>query len=272
MVALLGLTLNSCKKEFVKPDVKQTTSSADANSTLLQVDEIFNLTMDIAGGLAQSGMFKTNAIASCADITIDSSSSPYHATINFGSGCLADNGKYYSGVLQMDYTDLKDLRNPGSVLHISFTDFVLDNTELDGSFNLDNNGLNMSGNLVFDISMNVSIHNQVDNETSTLNGNVAYEFIAGQGTESDEDDFLALTGQITGTTPSSSSIDLTILSPVISSRAVGCDEFYIQGEVKLEESGQSDKFIDYGNGDCDDQAVQTVDGISTPITLDGGFQ
>lgn len=271
MVALLGLTLNSCKKELVKPEVKQT-SSADANNTLLQVDEIFNLTMDIAGGLAKSGMFKTNAIASCADITIDSSSSPHHATINFGSGCLADNGKYYSGVLQMDYTDLKDLRAPGSILHISFSNFVLDDTELDGSFNLDNNGANTSGNMVFDISMNISINDLVDNENSVLNGNMAYEFIAGQGTETDEDDYLSLTGQLSGTTPSSSSINLTILSPVISSRAVGCDEFYIQGEVKLEESGQSDKFIDYGNGTCDDQAIQTVDGTSTQITLDGGFQ
>lgn len=270
---MLGLTMNSCKKDAIDTQTKDNTVVMDADAALKKFDGMYGESLKLISVLLNNGAsFKTGGIAGCADVTVDTSSLPYHATFNFGSGCMDDEGHTRSGIVMLEFNQIDDMRTPGAYVNLTFNNFSLDNMKHNGTFAFNNNGLNTSNNLNFDYNFNLQMEDLNNGDNGTLTGSTQYEFIAGQGTETDDDDVLALTGQIQGTVSAGTTMTLTVLQPVIKNRGDVCNGNYIQGEVKIEQTGQSDKFIDYGSGTCDDQATQTVDGVSTQITLDGGFQ
>lgn len=273
MVAFLALSLNSCKKEVIET-TKDKETVMDANVALQRFDKTYEESMNLVFVLLNDGnSFKQSSVASCADVTIDTSSLPYHATFNFGAGCTDDDGNFRSGVVELEFNQMENMREPGAHVTATFTDFVLNDVKNNGSFVFNNDGYNGNSNLQFAFSFNLQLEDLTNSETATMDGVTSYEFIAGQDTQTDEDDYLALTGSLNGTVASSSTtMTLTVLQPVIKHRGQGCSRNYIQGVVKIEQNGQTDKFIDYGTGTCDELATETVGTTVTTITLDGGFQ
>jgi hypothetical protein len=49
--------------------------------------------------------------------------------------------------------------------------------------------------------------------------------------------------------------------------ALGCRRHFTQGVLEHSPSGKATRYINYGNGACDDQAVVTINGTSYTITL-----
>jgi hypothetical protein len=49
--------------------------------------------------------------------------------------------------------------------------------------------------------------------------------------------------------------------------AIGCRRHFTQGSLVHVPSGKAARYIYFGNGACDDQAVVTINGTSYTITL-----
>ena len=75
----------------------------------------------------------------CAIVSIDSSSSPKVATLDFGTGCTDAQGRTYSGVIQITYTD-PDMGHSGNHISAVFNHFNFDSISFDGTFDYYNNG------------------------------------------------------------------------------------------------------------------------------------
>ena len=44
-------------------------------------------------------------------------------------------------------------------------------------------------------------------------------------------------------------------------------KYFVEGITLNQTTGESDRYLDYGDGTCDNLAVETVDGVSQTITL-----
>jgi hypothetical protein len=78
------------------------------------------------------------------------------------------------------------------------------------------------------------------------------------------DDKFRITGSSYGTNASTKPYKLSIIDPLIVS--FGC--LYIQkGSVKIERTGKKDALIEYGNGDCDENAKLTIGNWSIDFLL-----
>jgi hypothetical protein len=271
---LMAVSLNSCKKEVpVEPKKNTTTVSQGVNVAM--VNSVYNETMLIVEALYnKNSTFKDNdvadVLASCAVITYDSSSFPYRATLDFGLSCEGQDGKMRSGVITVEYNTQK-LKNAGTFIHATLTNFTINNRQYNGTINITNNGVNGSGNLEYAIDINATFQNTSNGDEISTTSSCTYEFTGGKDTPTKDDDVFTVNGTIAGTDAGGTSFTTDILTPLQMSRRDGCSLYYIAGEVRIQSAGNPDKYIDYGNGDCDDLATETVNGNSQTIQISSAF-
>lgn len=271
---LMAVSLNSCKKE-VPVEPKKTTTTVSQGVNVAMVNGVYTETMLIVEALYSKNLtFKDNdvldVLASCATITYDSSSFPYQATLNFGAACEGEDGKVRSGVITVEYNSQK-LKNAGTFIHATLTNFAIDNRKYNGTINITNNGVNGSGNMEYAIELNAVFNNTTNGDEISSQSNCTYEFTSGKETSTKDDDIFTVNGTIAGTDAGGTSFTTDILTPLQMSRRDGCSLYYIAGEVRIVSAGNPDKYIDYGNGDCDDLATETINGNSQTIQISSAF-
>ncbi len=89
----------------------------------------------------------------CGTVTKDSNG---NMTIDYGSGCVGDDGHSYSGVITLTRST-DQLNAPGSFLEFSFNNVLIDTTLFNGVIRLDGFGLNSNGNLHGRVSSTLSV-------------------------------------------------------------------------------------------------------------------
>ena len=136
-----------------------------------------------------------------------------------------------------------------------------------GTKTIHNDGLNGAGNPSFTINVQGQIILANNAGVIVWTSTRTREWIAGVSTPSRDDDQYSITGSANGTDASGNEFTATIVDALIRNLAPGCRRHFVKGSVLLQRSGKPDKSIDFGNGDCDDQAVVTVNGTSHIITL-----
>ncbi len=281
ILTLLGSTLlsmNSCKKEPITPVKSQqgTTTNMVAGNTLKVADQTFNESMTIIEALNSGSLiYKTDqadAILTCATVTNDTVSMPHVYRLDFGTGCVGGDGSVRSGVINIQYNS-KKLAAIGSYANITFVNYAVDSNLYNGTLDLVNNGLNGNSNLTFSLNTNVDYTNVNTGDEVTTTIAMDIEWTAGFGTSTHDDDLLSMTGNINGfVTGSSSTVNINIIDPLIKSRATSCGEYFIQGQIRIVEASKPDTYLDYGNGECDDKGIETINGVSQTIQLEGYFK
>lgn len=271
---LLAMSLNSCKKETpITP--QNTKGSANQSANVLMVNNVYTETMAIVEALYSKNLtFKDNnaaeVFAGCATITYDSSSFPYVATLDFGTSCVGGDGKVRSGVITVSYNTQK-LKNSGTFIHATLTDFAIDDKKYNGTINITNNGLNGNSKIEYAIAINMVCNNTSNGDEISAQSNCSYEWSTGDATPTKDDDTYTVNGTMSGTDKWGNNISTDILTPLVMARRDGCSLYYIAGEVRIQQSGSPDKYIDYGNGDCDDLAIETINGDSQTIQISSAF-
>lgn len=273
-LALAALTLNSCKKEV--PEVNNTLKTHEAKvaafavaaekqqvaNTFILKFGLTKLPQYIAGiskymknadGIIEGGM-------ACATVTIDSSSSPRIATLDFGSGCTDSDGRNFSGSIVIRYTDT-DMSIPGNAMNATFNSFTMDSLSLDGTFDLNCDSRNGAGNLFMTANINMTTNFVHDNFRITGSTTASVEVVPARNTI-----FLQISGS--GTDHNGIDFTQTTTTRIEQSQLDNCTDHFVKGVLLIQSPSLPDEEIDYGNGDCDDLAVRTVNGISTQFTLE----
>jgi hypothetical protein len=266
LIVFLGGTLlfSSCEKE------NSTISNADLD---LAEDEalteaIFNDIMesaDIAIYYADGLSLKSTIIVdSCPYLVVtDSTENIRVITIDYGDGCEGFYGNTRAGmikiVLEGRYMEAYSVRT------ISLIDYYINGIHVEGTKTVTNNGLNENQNLSFSVEL-------TGGKISTPGGIVitrefSHTRVWVQGSATPRiiwDDVYFISGSASGTTYKGETYSRTITNPL--EWAASC-RFLKSGTILIEVEGKLPISIDYGNGECDAEAMVTRDGNTRTIIL-----
>jgi hypothetical protein len=265
VVLIATLFLSSCKKEDAD------TTDLTPASNMAMADESYNDVNNIADEAATTGSvsYKTDdensLLAGCATVTRDTVSTPRVTTIDFGNGCLGADGKTRKGRIIVTHSG--PYRNPGTTITVTFDNYFVNDNQVTGTKTIHNDGLNNAGHTSFSVSVNGQILLANGAGTISWTSERTREWIAGESTPNRDDDQYSITGSATGTAANGDQFSATINQPLIRNLAPGCRRHFVSGVATMERTNRPTRVIDFGNGNCDDQATVTVNGVTHTITL-----
>ncbi|MES2621838.1 MAG: hypothetical protein V4615_13395 [Bacteroidota bacterium] len=252
------LALNSCQKE--KLTVK--------NNSAFQNEEAKKVAQELAKLVwtsnSSSFVFK-NGSFDCVTMTVDSISDPKTTTFDYGTGCSDEDGIVRKGIITLAYNN-EDIQIAGTVVTYSFTGFFINNDEVKGTMTLENTGLSGNGFPRLRYFVDVQDHSLVNGVTQ-FDSEQFFEWIEGGNTWMNDDDVFSISGFFNFSTATGRQSLVTITDPLTKINSPECEHF-VKGVTQIQSTDESDRFIDYGDGTCDNLAIQTIDGYSQTIELE----
>lgn len=278
LTALLSVVFYSCTKD-----------NEIENKIITAEDAKVNAKLDVAGsdissiveeqtmkesedGISSKATQQTTFAPNCATIsrvpsygTVITPGTTITKTVDFGTtGCPLPNGNILKGKIIITF-----VYQPNATSHTI-------NYQFDNFYH---NNIKIVGNKTFTISWGTSAANPETHAIVVMNmdftatfpsGNVFHrtgsrttEIIAGQTTPEYTDNVYSVTGQwTTNSTTSGWSMTSTITSPLIVK--LNCPNI-VKGIIQFQGYGTST--LDFGNGDCDNTAIFTHNGVQYTIIL-----
>ncbi len=260
--ATTAILLNGCKRENLDDNMNAAEDNALAEVTFNDVKSIADEAA--AGGLSS---YKTEAsdgiMSNCASITHDTISEPHVLIIDFGDvNCTCNDGRTRRGIIIVTYSG--PYREPGHAHTITFDNFFVNDNQVLGTKIVTNNGYNDDGNLYYSIEVDGSIIRANDGGTLTFVSSRIREWIEGESTPERSDDVYLVTGTASGNNSEGGSFTAEITSAL--RREVACHQF-VSGTLEVTPDNRPVRFINFGDGNCDNQATVTVNGINRIIQL-----
>ncbi len=263
MMAAL-LMFSSCKKNNpVDNDFSAVKDDAFAESTF---DNVTNLA-DEAYALSTNGHFKSSDnifLGDCATVTLDTTTFPYEMTIDFGdTNCLGTDGRYRRGKIIVTFTGR--YWRPGTIITTTFDEYYVNDNQVEGTKVVTNNGFNDAGNMNWDIAVNGMITLANGEGTITWNSQRNREWIEGISTPFNRwDNIYLITGDAHGERANGLHWTRQITNPL---RIELACRFIVSGTVKVIPEGKPVRILDFGDGNCDNEATVTVNGNTYTIYL-----
>jgi hypothetical protein len=286
---MAAITFTACKKEEsiapltttetdpVEAAATQQATTEDA-ATEAQYDDVFNITASMnksevgedlgvsanVSGLFELGSTTTTNTARCFTITVVPNLPhvfPKTVTIDFGTGCLGRDGKYRKGKIVSIYTN--PMVVPGAKVSTTFVGYYVDSFKVEGTHITENTSTaNMQG---FKIKViNGKITNTNNNRWRMWNSVKDVLQVAGNGTPHFPlDDIYRIDGAATGSNSGGHSWSSLITESLI--KKFTCP-WIVKGKVRLNRDGRT-ALLDYGDGNCDNQAIIYINGVPHIITL-----
>jgi len=270
----LATSFSSCRKDKNNdPEEKdKDTSSAADQSLASSIDNDMTSIADEAGRTYTVSSFKTSGVdgllsASCATVTVDSSAAPARTiTVNFGtSNCLCNDGRYRRGAIVYSFTG--KYRDSLTVITVTPQNYFVNDNQVTGTKSITNNGHNAANHLVYQITANMQIIKAGGAGTITWQANRTREWMAGESTLTWSDDIYSITGTASGSNAAGNTFSSVITTPLVRNMAIGCRKHFVSGVLEHTPSGKPTRYIDFGNGACDDIAVVTINGVAYIVTL-----
>ncbi len=282
------LLFASCKKDNstltpYDPSSTETATTLEAGredaEMEAQYDDVFNITAsmnksqvgeDLGVGVNVSGLYGLgdNVVDStsppCFTITVVPNIPgvfPKTVTIDFGTGCLGIDGKYRSGKIVSIFTNR--MLVPGAKVSTTFINYHVDSFKIEGTHITENTSTsNMQGWKVSVIDGQVT--NTVSNRWVKWGSTKSVLQVEGNGTTHYPlDDVYKITGSTRGSNSGGHTWTAVTMEPLI--KKFVC-RWIVKGTVKLTRDGR-EALLDYGNGNCDNQAIIYINGNPHPIIL-----
>lgn len=288
---LATLTFFSCSKD----DEKQTTAAftseeATVNSKIdLANDDVsdivegqFNETQNSAAGRFSEAPTSSN-LPSCATVqripefgTPLTPGTEVTKTITFGdgtSGCTLANGNVLRGQIRITFTYQPDA--PSHTINYEFIDFYHNQIKLNGNRTFTRTMSEATAEVpshpivVMNMQMTATFP---DGRVFTRVGTRTREIIQGYNTPNVFiDNVYRVTGNWTTTFPNTTLQTSTITTPLIVK--MSCREvnkpLLVQGVITFQRNART-ATLDYGNGECDNIAIFTINGNAYTITIGNG--
>lgn len=270
------LTLGACKRnDNTNSTSTPALTSADDNggyaSDAAKLETNNNDVISIADAAANTGGVNLRSTATtattiggCATVTNDTSVTPHVLTINFGtSDCTCADYKNRRGEIIVTYTGR--YKDSGSTHTITYSNYFVNDNQVKGIKTVTNMGTNTSGRVYYDVTVNDTMV-LANDSIITWTGNRVRTWDSGYSTPIRSDDVYLITGTTTLTRANGHTFTFDITTPL--QVANSCP--YIEaGIVSISSStfAAGARTLNYGDGNCDDEAQLTIGTVTYNITL-----
>ncbi len=264
MIAMVfSLAIVSCNKDNLLNSTITSDDVAETSKLVTAGDDVTNLIegqLSTADGISGRGVLD---LPSCANVSVTGLPATVGGTItktiDFGNtGCTLNNGNTLKGKIIFSFPYLPNATS--HTINCSFDNFYHNGIKIEGTKTLTRT-LTSNGpvvNIAIDITAthpNGHVHHKVGTATRTMT--------AGYSTPLNPlDNVYSITGNWTNTS-NSNTTSVNITSALIVK--LNCNRI-VQGVISYVK-GSNNATLDYGNGDCDNQAVFTLNGVAHNITL-----
>lgn len=258
--ATAAVSQDEVESEAVYDDVFNITGSMNVNET----GEELGLGDGLPGLFMRTGNREIDSAQRCFTISVVPNIPhvfPKTVTIDFGNGCLGRDGKLRKGKIVSIYT--APMRVPGSKVSTTFVGYYVDSFQVEGTHITENTSTsNLKGWKVTVIDGKIT--NTNNNRWRSWNSLKQFTQVEGNGTPNFPlDDVLKVTGGARGANSAGHTWSSTIIDPLI--KKFTC-RWIVKGTVKIVRNSR-EALLDYGNGNCDNQATITINGVTNTITL-----
>ncbi len=196
----------------------------------------------------------------CVTVTSSGDDFPKEIVIDYGEGCEGRHGEVRTGKIIMTMSD--DIAIAGAIYTTTFENVTMGDRQVEMTKTRTNAGQNEAGNWVIESIMEQTMTHE-DGSTSTRNLTGSTEWLTGFGTEEKEDDSMLKTGSGSVVTSEGAEYTREITSALLIDRSC----LYIKsGVIEMNKEG-SEVIIDFGEGECDEWATVTTDGVSELVDL-----
>lgn len=268
LALITAMMTQSCLKEGFKKRVKP---SDVAKDNAIAEKSFSDLNNQVKAGMFQAQNDTENGKGinlmnnTCATITVtpyDWTTFPKTIEIDYGTGCLGDDGILRKGKVIIHTTGW--YRVQGTVITVTPDSFYVNEVLVEGTQVITNNGPNSNNNITYTVNTNGSV--TTPEGTINWTSNFVSEWIAGEPTQINPwDDEYLVTGTQHGYTVQGDEYDILITTPLHIRTNCG---FIVAGELKMTASGfQDDIIVNYGTGNCDNIVVVTYLGQDYTIVM-----
>lgn len=251
---------------------KNDDNSIDDNSVKLIKNEVIadsywnavDADVRFAENFIGSNNFKY-ATDSCPTINVEYIDSlNYQITIDFGDEyCETWHGKLKKGKIIIQITDFTSLTGATSI--VTLEDFYIDDHHIEGTKTTTNNGYNDDDNLNYTISLEGGKITFPDGSIITRTSNHNHEWISESGWQNWWNYEWLIRGTANGTSKNGVTYSTEITNPILIKSAC---KYPVSGTVKINISDTGLFVLDYGNGECDNEATVYHNNETWTITLD----
>jgi hypothetical protein len=264
-------------------------SEADAEADVV-FDNVFDDIMGVNDevGLQGTGIFGRTASASsvnsrtdsisptlrCATLTITkpnpSAVFPVRIVIDFGTGCKGPDGRTRSGKIISEYTGR--LITSGATATTTFKDYKIDSISIEGTHKITNTG-SANTERKFKVEVSNAKLTKPNGNFSEWNSTKFIDQTEGLNTPLfAKDDIFRIEGSAGGRVRRGNLIvgwKSEITEPLV--KRFNC-RWIVKGKVRMVRSNSNANspwvaILDFGNGDCNNRAIITINGIIHEITL-----
>ena len=253
------LVMASCKKDELEVDTTLGEDESIEQAAGHTVDGVVDI-LTVRDNQGQCGTDWQERLPDCAIVTGESDTYPKVLTIDFGNGCEAKHGRILKGKINVSITN--DLMVENASRTVTFEDFFVDETQIEGVRVKTNTGLNADGQQTFSTSISTTITKGEKVLTHQHQGTQTW--ISGYDTPVCDDNVFQLEGAGMTTRSDGLEVTKTITTPLLVDR--NCKHI-LSGVVSVTAIDKSIT-IDFGEGACDDEATIS-DGTNT-WTIDLG--
>ena len=261
--------ISSCQKDglnmFGNSDLAGVADESFVQNESAKIDDIVTL-VSYNTFSGERGLI--NQLPECATVTYDTLSALRKVTVDFGTTpCFNEwDSKYRTGMIIITWTG--DMQQAGTVKTITTENYYVGSvaTELnkfDLTKTVTNMGVNEDGNVHFAIEVTNAVVTLFDGGTISWTASHDRIWMQGTGTPDPDDDLFNITGGSQGTDSNGESFTVEITAPLVKNAC----EWIVSGVKTITHGNDPQKVIDYGNGECDDIAIVTVNGNQHIIHL-----
>lgn len=281
LMILIVLTFIGCNKENDDIIIDNTSTSARDNATAENMfADIKKVVEEAADDEGQTNKNTGNpnktgyTFGSCATVSINPAwidpNWPKVMEIDFGAtNCTGVYGVNRRGKLIVTLTG--KYRDSGTTLTIQTQDYYVNDIKVEGTKTITNNGYNSNNNLEFTVSVNNGQITYQNNTTTTWATSRTNEWIEGDSTTLFThgfagicDDVYLITGSANGVNQKRNPYTVTITSPL---RKEVCCRWLVSGTLEIVPNGLDPRIVDFGSGDCDNQATVTINNNTYNIPM-----
>lgn len=258
LLAILTVFFTSCMKDRLLDDELINTAQDEALASSL-FDDAFDQADDAhkqKDDDLKNGPYKSVMVSvTCPTINFlhpDSSGYPRTIIVNFGDeNCIGTGGRERRGKIIVKVTG--QYREKNTKRTITFEDYHVNDNKVEGTKTVTNMGKNSDGNIYFNIKVENGKITTPEGKTIEWVAEREREWISGEDTKWNIwDDEYAITGGSDGVNSNGTKFTKTITSELIVQ--VGC-RWIKKGAIDLDIEGKNKIIVDYGDGNCDNDAT-----------------
>jgi len=257
--------MNSCDKDEDAPTAVD--FSAEDAALAAKADTAIEGTLTIMeNGFnenegATRGENDLSLFSACASITLAANGDGTGTiTLDFGTGCTLNNGANVSGKIILNYGAIV---NDSRIINYTFDDYFYNGNGVAGGGEIVRELSNANGYPASTVNETITVSFPNSTITATRNGLRIAEWVEGVGSGTWVDNVYHITGN--WDTSFTNGFERSGLVTETLVRKLNCP-YLVSGILEVTQDGLTGSF-DFGNGECDAQAVFTFNGVDYTVFL-----